>query len=62
MYWLITYQWETRDGKTIVDNEVHQGRISEWVLMSLEQPERWRFINAQEISEEEYGDLDGKVG
>ena len=62
MYWLITYQWETRDSRLIVSNDLHEGTISEWVLMALDQPESWRFLNAQEITEEDYGDLFGKIG
>ena len=62
MYWLITYQWKTNDLRPVVDNYLYKGSISEWMLMALEQPESWKFLNAQELTEEDYGELIGKIG
>lgn len=60
-YWIITYIW-IRDGREISDNELWKGRVAEWILMSIDQPESWKFASAHELTEEDYGDLLGKIG
>lgn len=62
-YYLITYKWMTSgDRHWEFEHDVHKGSIAAWVLMSIEQPEKWILVNAVEITEEEYNALDGEVG
>ncbi len=61
MHFLIIYQWKTPDGKWILENEAYQGSPTEWLLEVLSASETHKLLNALEITEEEFGDLKGRI-
>ncbi len=62
-YWIITYQWKNKHSSTpIVSNYIHKGLLSQWILMAREQTENWVLLAAQELTEEEYGELVDVIG
>ncbi len=61
-YFLITYQWKVpSEGRWLVENIAHCGSVAEWVLASLDYPEPHRFLNAHQLTLEEYNALSGEL-
>ena len=57
MHYLITYVWCQKGGREITAMECHKGTIADWVIQSMDQPENWSLINAEEISPADYRKL-----
>ncbi len=62
-YWLITYNWRSLKGNYWhTDNDIHCGCIANWVLRVSDMPEKYVFLNAHPLEQEEYEALIDIVG
>lgn len=60
---LITYKrLNPVDEKWVFINTVYKGSIADWFLQMQELKHYWCFLNAVEITEEEYNKLDEELG
>ena len=62
-YWYITYEWTTKDGRTVKTDCTHQGSMFKWINNYIvDNPDNFKLINNTEISASEFKALKDVVG